>query len=405
MTEVREYFEGTQRSYNPEETLRRIQPAMRACGISRVLDVTTLDRIGIPTCNAVRPDGVVLSVSNGKGWNKMAASVSAIMESIEFHHAEYPDTSGWTKAQSAQFLRGAGHTVIDAPLLISDCLWPSDTYGGLYYSDALRLDWVEGREIIEDAKVMLPASTIYLQPPYMHYFTSNGLASGNTWEEATLHGICELIERDAVARMTGRGKNDPPFRLMRIAPETMPDHLAEFSERIVQAGIELFMFALPTVIDIYTFWSVFHCPGEPNFMLITSAGFGSHPAPQIAASRALTEAAQSRLTHIHGAREDLGVDHVNRELSPDELERRLALQAGTFGKFRRIPTVTWNEFLAVAPYRARGHTISESLSMILSLLAEAGHGKVYVHDLTKPGLNLSVTKSFVPGLKVNAKML
>lgn len=185
----------------------------------------------------------------------------------------------------------------------------------------------------------------------------------------------------------------------------MPEHLGHFSEKVAQAGIELFMFALPSAIDIHTFWAVFHCPGEPSFMLATSAGFGCHTSPQIAASRALTEAAQSRLTYIHGAREDLGIDHVNRQLTCAETEARLALQARTFAKFRQIPTVTWDELLAVAPHRARGRTIPESLSMVLRMLKEAGHGQVYVHDLTKRGLDLAVTKAFVPGLKVSAKMI
>ncbi|ARS67239.1 hypothetical protein CN204_18465 [Sinorhizobium meliloti] len=405
MNAVEEYSQGTQRTYNPEETLRRIAPAMRTCGISRVLDVTHLDRIGIPTYNAVRPNGMILSVSNGKGWTKAAASVSAIMESIEVEHAEYPDTSAWHLAQSAKVLRNRGYSVVDAPTLISECLWPSDTYGGLYYSDDLRLDWVEGREIIESRPVLLPASTIYVRAPYVHYFTSNGLASGNTWEEATLHGICELIERDSTARLLGRPEGMTTSRLLRIEPKSMPEHLGHFSEKVAQAGIELFMFALPSAIDIHTFWAVFHCPGEPSFMLATSAGFGCHTSPQIAASRALTEAAQSRLTYIHGAREDLGIDHVNRQLTCAETEARLALQARTFAKFRQIPTVTWDELLAVAPHRARGRTIPESLSMVLRMLKEAGHGQVYVHDLTKRGLDLAVTKAFVPGLKVSAKMI
>lgn len=405
MTATAEYMQGTQRRYDPEETLRRIASAQARCGITRVLDVTRLDHIGIPTCNAVRPDGLILSVSNGKGWSKAAASVSAVMESIEVEHAEYPDTGTWTKARSARSLRAAGHRVIDAPDLVSRCLWPADTYGGMFYTDDLVLDWVAARDVIAGGDVLLPASTVYLKPPYMHYFTSNGLASGNTWQEATLHGLCEVIERDATARMMGRRPDDPPLRLYRIDARTMPDHLAEFAERIETSGIELFMFALPGAIDIYTFWSVFHCPGEPNHLLLSAAGFGSHPVPQIAASRAMTEAAQSRLTYIHGAREDLGVDHTNRQLSRSEEDTLRRQQAATFGKLRRIDALTWDEFLAVAPQRTRGLSIPETLAAVLGMLKQAGFGNAYVHDLTKPGFDLSVTRSFVPGLKVSPKMI
>lgn len=400
-----EYVQGTQRVYDPVETLRRIRPAMRDCGISRVLDVTGLDRIGIPTYNAVRPEGIILSVSNGKGWTKAAASVSAIMESIEVDHAEYPNTDTWILAQSAKDLRLGGHIPIAAPALVTDCLWPKDTYGGLFYSEDLRLDWVQGRDIIAGHAVLLPASTVYLKPPFTHYFTSNGLASGNTWHEATLHGICELIERDATALLTTRNQQGAIRRMHRIDPKTMPDHLGAFSDRIAQAGIELFMFYMPSVIDIYTFWAVMICPGEPSFFLSTTAGYGTHTSPQIAASRALTEAAQSRLTHIHGAREDLGAGHVNRPLSTEEIAKRSVDQARTCAKFQTIPCLSWAELLAVAPHRAQGCSVPESLDMVLSMLRQAGHGAAYVHDMTRPGLDLTVTKSFVPGLKFNAEMI
>ena len=81
---------------------------MGRCGISRVLDMTGLDRIGIPTFSAVRPDGMVLSISNGKGWTRAAAAVSAIMESIEVEHSEYPVTTDWRMSTSARELQQEG---------------------------------------------------------------------------------------------------------------------------------------------------------------------------------------------------------------------------------------------------------------------------------------------------------
>ncbi|CBW76890.1 Hypothetical cytosolic protein (plasmid) [Mycetohabitans rhizoxinica HKI 454] len=400
-----EYAQGTQRVCAPEETLRRIQPVLARCGITRVLDVTQLDRIGIPTYNAIRPNGIILSISNGKGWSSAAAAVSAIMESIEVEHSEYPDTSSWRLATSATALRTEGLDPVDPTTLIRDCLWPKDEYGGLYYTPELVLDWVEADELISGNKVMIPASTIYAVPPFLQYFTSNGLASGNTYAEAVLHAICEIVERDAIAKLMGRTKDSPPSRLRPIRLDSLPGHLVKLAELITSGGIELFLLSMPSAIDIYTFWTIFYCPGEPAFILSTSGGYGTHPDPVIAASRALTEAAQARLAHIHGAREDLGIDHVNRQLPASELEQRSALQVRSFDKFRTMPAWSWDEMLQVYPHRCKGRNIQGSLDQVLEMLAGAGSDKVYVHDLTKPDLDLAVTRVFIPGMKICASML
>ncbi len=327
---MQEYDQGTQRVCDPEETLRKIIPIMASCGITRVLDITHLDRIGIPTFNAVRPNGIVLSVSNGKGWTRAAAAVSAIMESIETEHAEYPITTNWRLSTSERALQEEGLATVDPRRLIQDCLWPKDDFGGFYYSTDLILDWVEGVELISGGRVMLPASTIYVKPPFVHYFTSNGLASGNTFKEAALHAICEIVERDAVAKLTGRPQGSPSAGLHGMRLEGIPKHLANLAEGVRSSGIELFLISVPSSIDIYTFWSILHCPGEPAFILRNSVGYGTHTDPLIAASRALTEAAQSRLTHIHGAREDLGIDHINKQLTEAEQTARASLLAGAF---------------------------------------------------------------------------
>ena len=57
-------------------------------GISRLADVTGLDRIGIPVVMACRPNARSLAVSQGKGLDRDAARASALMEAIELYHAE-----------------------------------------------------------------------------------------------------------------------------------------------------------------------------------------------------------------------------------------------------------------------------------------------------------------------------
>jgi len=50
------YSKETQRSVPPEETLRRARELLPAAGITRVADITSLDRVGIPVFSSIRPN-------------------------------------------------------------------------------------------------------------------------------------------------------------------------------------------------------------------------------------------------------------------------------------------------------------------------------------------------------------
>ena len=76
------YRRGTHRVRTPIETCRIVEPHRKTFGITRVADVTGLDRIGVPVAMAVRPNARSLSVSQGKGVDRDAARASALMESI-----------------------------------------------------------------------------------------------------------------------------------------------------------------------------------------------------------------------------------------------------------------------------------------------------------------------------------
>jgi ribosomal protein S12 methylthiotransferase accessory factor len=81
---------GTHRIISPDDTLTRIAPRAPQIGITRLGNVTGLDRIGIPVAVAIRPNSRSVSVSQGKGLGLSQALASALMEAIELFHAEEP---------------------------------------------------------------------------------------------------------------------------------------------------------------------------------------------------------------------------------------------------------------------------------------------------------------------------
>src|SRR5258706_3900116 len=88
-SDVKKTYRGeTHRTVSPEDTITRLNPYLPLMGITRVANVTGLDRIGIPVVMACRPNSRSVAVSQGKGVNLWAAKASAVMETIEGYHAE-----------------------------------------------------------------------------------------------------------------------------------------------------------------------------------------------------------------------------------------------------------------------------------------------------------------------------
>jgi ribosomal protein S12 methylthiotransferase accessory factor len=78
------------RSAEPETTLARARRRAGPLGITRVTDITRLDRAGIPVYASIRPGAAAgsLCVNAGKGLRPIEAEVGAYMEAIEFALAE-----------------------------------------------------------------------------------------------------------------------------------------------------------------------------------------------------------------------------------------------------------------------------------------------------------------------------
>ncbi|MFI5422216.1 MAG: YcaO-like family protein, partial [Nitrososphaerales archaeon] len=82
------FFAGTHRILSPEETWEKIAPLAKKIGVTRVSNITGLDRVGIPVTLAIRPGTQTLVTSSGKGISYISALVSGLMEALEIYCAE-----------------------------------------------------------------------------------------------------------------------------------------------------------------------------------------------------------------------------------------------------------------------------------------------------------------------------
>ena len=151
--------------------------------------------------------------------------------------------------------------------------------------------------------------------------STNGLASGNTREEAICQALCEVIERDAMAVycvncrlrggvntiLEGLGVSVKPAESSSypvIDPGTLPRRPARLLTRLRRAGLGVYVHDITSDVRVATI----HCTlAEPlgGGRHAIHGGYGCHPDARVAVTRALTEAAQSRCACIQGGREDL----------------------------------------------------------------------------------------------------
>jgi YcaO-like protein with predicted kinase domain len=364
--------DGTHRAADLEATWRRFAPRARKAGITRLAELTGLDTIGIPVFAAIRPMGRSLSTQQGKGLTPLAAKVSALMESLETWTAEHvalPVIHG-----SVRGLRAKGRAVIDVRKLARASRKRLDL-------DA-RMRWVEGRELGRDVPILVPLEavtldTVFARPPIFDV-SSNGLASGNVLVEAILHGLCEVLERDAEAawRRTGGDR--------RIVLDSITDPaLRRLIDQIVGAGARVFAWDLGSALLPAVGCAIMEDPREPSWRTLGFyQGFGAHLVPEVALARALTESAQTRLTYIAGARDDFFPFDYERSHDPDllaDIWDRLAAPADEPVTLEDLPRI---------PARGLGDGLAR-------LVERAG--STIVVELTHPALRVPVVKVIVPG--------
>ena len=287
-----------ERSVPPEETVARLIPHFGRLGITRLSRQTNLDRVGIPCWACFRPNAASLSMTQGKGLTDAAARASAVMEALEYAVAEAPSIPV-IQATAEELLQSG------AEIFLPDRLLPETRP---LAGDAV-IRWARGYRLGSYAPIWMPLDLINLDAAQTDLpgicKSTNGLASGNVVGEAILHGLCELVERDATT-LWSLGPDH--VQLGRaISPAAFEcTELAGIIGSVESVGLSASLFDITSDISIPTIAAVVGpqtlSPGEP---FAVCAGYACHPLPSVAAARALLEAVQSRVTAIAAARDDI----------------------------------------------------------------------------------------------------
>lgn len=389
------YKKDTHRAIPPEDTLKKIEPLLGVAGITRVADITNLDRVGIPVFSSIRPmaKSGAISVYNGKGITPTEAKVSAMMEGFERYSAEVSDKPDTITS----FSRLSDKEVVLNPreLILPNRISNTDV-------ENVDIPWMKGYDLMKDEEIFVPMNAVIhpLDSQYKSIFrtNTNGLASGNRLEEAIFHGLTEVIERDAwslveVTRNTGDEiiiDNDSHDFKDDIQSNSTLFSVLDLVNKFNKAGIEIRIKDITSDVNIPTFAAVADdiLLKDPALLVI---GMGTHTNAEVAIIRALTEAAQSRVTQIHGAREDTTSGEMRKKIGYERMKKINShwFKPAQTKRLSKVISFDYDDFL-------------DDINHTIKNLKNVGIDRVIFVDLTRENLNIPVVRVIVPGLEVYA---
>ena len=376
------------RCRNVSDTIKIGQAYAKEYGISRLTNITRLDNIGIPVYVSIRPDASEgsLCVNAGKGITNMEAKAGALMEGIELAVVE-------PHRKKVPIFKATYSEVLDSAERPEAILDFCPTMGAEIPLDE-EFDCVHALDLFSGKKFVIPAELAYC--PYTEqsgrFFgtSSNGLASGNSIAEASIHGIFEVIERDITSFQTLR------LDVSNVDSGSMPKAAQEIYEKVLKAGHDIQVWYAHNEFDIPQFMAVI-IEGNAETPMFIHMGFGCHGMKSIALIRAITEAAQGRLSYIHGGRDDLRTDfdffHTLSEKEKYNWYKDLA------ASIQRVSAKKTIDFEKIHQLNFSFETIEEYFAALLDFIRKQGFRHVLQVPFTSEEEPLQVVKMIIPRME------
>ena len=252
------------------------------------------------------------------------------------------------------------------------------------------LTWHRARHLRDGREVLLPADLCLRRPPAAQDFAppfplSTGSAAGTSWHAAALHGLFELIERDAASlwwRGGSRGRAVPP------AVEASAQALLQALRAGVPAPRRSWLLDITTDIGVPAVAALSCGPDGFGFAF----GLAARRTLQAAARSAVLELCQIELAQavVEAKRRERGEAALN-ERDRSHLQRATAINADSCALLH--PASGEVEHLSIdAP------DPQDALQLIVRRLAERGI-ETYALDLTRPHFAIPVARVMAPGLQ------
>jgi ribosomal protein S12 methylthiotransferase accessory factor len=356
------------------------QAAAAACGVTRLANITGLDRVGVPVFQAIRPRSRALAVHQGKGLTATEAQLGALMEAAESAHAEAFETrstiAAWRDLPSTE-----------RPAYLSDFA----RIRGVNVGADEPIAWTMGQRIVDGSPLQAPFECVSLDcvRPWDRRLdhTSNGLAARFDLEGAVLKGLLEVLERDGVAVWRRQPLTSRATYAIDAGSIRYP-WFVELVERLERMGIYVWLYSIPTIAQLPAVFAEVFDSSAPPGSRAQIGGCACGARAEDALRGAVLEALQARLTLIAGARDDILYDDYGD-----------ARGGAGWPPPPHLKGLDW-ESLPGAEDDA-GEVTSLSVA---ERLASAGYPDVAVVRLSAPDASVCVVKVFAPGLAANRRV-
>lgn len=373
------YILETHRSRTPDETLNFVETMKETIGMKNFGEVTDLDRIGIPvfTCHRIRPD-YSLTDHTGKGLSKIQAQVSLSMESAERYASEFRHDYVEDLILESYNNLSKRYSVLNPEELIL----PQFSR----YNHDRKIYWTWGFDLVNDTEILVPACTVFHpyhldNPPLINTHT-NGIAAGNTIEEAVSHALAEVIERDAwsITKFI-----EEPSDALLIDGHQDNLFIIDIIEKFSQAEIEIVAKDITSDIGVPVIAAFSHDLVYQKLMPID--GFGAHLDPKVAFVRALLEIATTRGLYI----QKFGIESLelsyfdNPDATPHQEDFRFCAYAQ---KYLHDLNADYSDDILL------------DIKTMIKKLYDRGFHKVIAVDLTRNEIGIPTVRMIVPGMEV-----
>ena len=311
----------------PQTTLRSAKAWAKLAGIHAVRDITAMDCLGVPIFVSERRRAASRAYAFGKGCLPIDSEVGAYMEAIESYFSEPGVARVETRCGRPSDLSGVGagcDPILEfAPKF--DCR--ADPGRSLFLARA--------EDVESGAEGWIPAELAFNPRPSeidtpLYGSSGNGLASGNSVLEASIHALYELIERDIWSIEFVRN------RAARVDDDGLPRHVQKIIEAAAHNGLRLVVRYVPNDYGIPFFAAFLFDPNKLESRFF-NGGWGCHHDREIALTRAVTEAAQSRVAFLHGGREPKRSDDSLAEADRMKQQIETASRTTPSIRFEDIP--------------------------------------------------------------------
>lgn len=315
----------------PEETIARLKQKLAEVKLDILKDVQRVDtgRLDIPVYFSVCGREAYEVIRNkkqlGKGCTPAQSQASACMELVErfSFYSFRQNPANFIRATYAE-LKAEGLPLLPLKYLLQsvhDESTPEETLAELIADIPIR--WAWGTNLHRDEMVLLPYSWFYAINEF------NGPSAGNSYEEAILQGLCEIIERHVCALVTRERIKAP-----RIDPDSITDPVAvELLQKFTRHGIQVYLndFTLDTGIPTVGALAIDPSTFPESSEIVYTAG--TTPEPNKALIRALTEVAQ--LSGDFHSKSNYLASGLPKPLSLDEVD--YIIQPGHTVKLNDLP--------------------------------------------------------------------